>query len=199
VKRCCLYARCSKDTGEQNPENQLVPLRTFALSQGWTIVHEYVDLMTGSRADRPQFTAMLDAASRREYDICLFWSLDRFSRLSMIDTLLHLKQLTDYGAKYRSLQESFIDTTNPFGDVIVAFIAKIAELERHRIRARVVAGLATARAKGKQLGRPVKVWDRHKARELQQQGMSPGKIGKMLGVPKTTVARELKGLLRGYS
>lgn len=63
---------------------------------------------------------MLEAVSRREFEVLLFWSLDRFSREGMVETLNALKRISDYGIKYRSLQESYIDTTNPFGDLLTA-------------------------------------------------------------------------------
>src|SRR4051794_11386045 len=65
-----------------------------------------------------------------------------------------------YGIKYRSLQEAFIDTTHSFGDLLAAFVAKVAELERQRIRERVKAGLEKARSQGTRLGRPKLVFDR---------------------------------------
>jgi DNA invertase Pin-like site-specific DNA recombinase len=190
--RCGIYARVSKDTGEQNPDNQLVPLREFAASQKWTIVREYVDLMTGSEAKRPKFQAMMEAAAKREFDVVLFWSLDRFSRLAMVETLIHLKKLADHGVKYRSLQEPYLDTTNPFGDVIVAFVAKIAEMERLRIKDRVTAGLRNAVANGKRLGRPPAVFDRQKVRELRAKGLSIRKIAEVTGVKRTSVAEACK-------
>ena len=66
---------------------------------------------------------MLDAASKREFDVLLFWSIDRFSRQGIVPVLTNLKRLTDYGVRYRSLQEPYIDTTHEWGDLIAAFAA----------------------------------------------------------------------------
>jgi DNA invertase Pin-like site-specific DNA recombinase len=55
-------------------------LRAFAATQGWRIKREYVDGATGKNCDREQFKALFNAASRREFELVLFWSLDRFSR-----------------------------------------------------------------------------------------------------------------------
>lgn len=60
-----------------------------------------------------------------------------------------LKRLTNYGVKFRSYEEAYIDTTHEFGDLLGAFAAKLAQLERQRIRARVMAGLEKARADGR--------------------------------------------------
>ena len=55
-------------------------LRDFCAKQDWQIGAEYVDERSGKNGDRPQFQRMLDAAARREFDVLLFWSLDRLTR-----------------------------------------------------------------------------------------------------------------------
>jgi DNA invertase Pin-like site-specific DNA recombinase len=52
-------------------------LRQFAAIQRWTIVHEYRDHASGKRSDRKEFQSMFESSSRREFDVPLFWSLDR--------------------------------------------------------------------------------------------------------------------------
>ena len=54
------------------------------------MVHEYIDRASGKRGDRVQFQRLFEAASRREFDILLFWSLDRLSREGTAETLNHL-------------------------------------------------------------------------------------------------------------
>jgi len=78
--KAAMYARVSTKDGRQDTENQLRQLRDFAATQGWPVVHEYVDRATGKRSDREQFQKMFEGASRREFDVLLFWSLDRLSR-----------------------------------------------------------------------------------------------------------------------
>ena len=89
-----LYSRVSTRDKGQDAENQLRQLREFCERQGWTIVREFVDHATGKRSDRDEFQAMFAAASRREFDMVLFWSLDRFSREGVYETLQHLQRLT---------------------------------------------------------------------------------------------------------
>ena len=50
-------------------------------------MHEYVDKATGKRSDRVQFQKMFQDASQRKFDMVLFWSLDRFSREGVLETL----------------------------------------------------------------------------------------------------------------
>jgi DNA invertase Pin-like site-specific DNA recombinase len=195
MTRVAIYARVSTadKTKGQDPENQLRKLRQFCKTQGWKIAEEYVDRASGAKSDRREFTRMFQDASRAQFDIVLFWSLDRFSREGIVKTLQQLNDLTHYGIKYRSLQEPFIDTLHPFGDLLAAFVAKIAELERGRICERVKAGLDRARSEGKRLGRPKAVFDRARVLELHQQGKSYAEIASELGLSgKMTVYRAIR-------
>ena len=195
MNRVALYARVSTRDKGQDPANQLTPLRRFAKTQKWRVVTEYVDQDSGANGNRPQFKEMFAAASRREFDVLLFWSLDRFSREGIVPTLTSLKRLSDYGVKWRSFQEPYIDTTTGFGDVIAAFVAKIAELERERIRERIKAGLANAKAKGKVLGRPRLVVNRAAVHRLRREGRSIRDIAATTHLSRGTVHR-LTGSVR---
>jgi DNA invertase Pin-like site-specific DNA recombinase len=57
-------------------------------------VQEFADQVAGKHPDREQFQEMFASASRREFDCVLFWSLDRFSREGVYETLQHLGWLT---------------------------------------------------------------------------------------------------------
>jgi len=78
ITRVAIYARVSTD--KQDTENQAVQLREFARRQGWQVVREYVDYESGAKADRAEFRQMFEDASRRKFDLLLFWALDRLSR-----------------------------------------------------------------------------------------------------------------------
>jgi DNA invertase Pin-like site-specific DNA recombinase len=79
------------------------------------------------------------------------------------------------------------DESNPVARLLMHLMAAFAEFERELIRERVKAGVVNARAKGKQLGRPGKVFHRDQAIEMRQQGLSWRAIARELGVPVTTV------------
>ena len=111
IHRVTLYARVSTRDKGQDVRNQLAQLREFCAKQDWAIVHEYVDQVSAKTTDkRPQFQAMMDAASRREFDLVLFWSLDRFSREGVLATLQLLQRLTSYGVGWRSFTEQYLDS-----------------------------------------------------------------------------------------
>src|SRR5579863_10092585 len=160
-----LYGRVSTRDG-QDFTNQLRQLREFCVKQGWTVVAEFADEASGKRSDRESFQQMFSAASRREFDCVLFWSLDRFSREGVYETLQHLQRLTSYGVGYRSFTEQYLDSCGLFRDAVISILATVAKQERIRLSERVTAGLERARAKGRVGGRPRVIVNRDKVREL---------------------------------
>jgi DNA invertase Pin-like site-specific DNA recombinase len=189
--RVAIYSRVSTKDKGQDVENQLRQLREFCLRQGYVTVKEYRDYASGKNGDREQFQAMFEAASRREFDILLFWSLDRLSREGVYETLTYLQRLTSLGIGYRSYTEQYLDSCGMFRDAVISILAAVARQERIRLSERTVAGLERARAKGRIGGRPRVVCDRKKVLVLREAGKSLGQIGAELGLAKTTVSRLL--------
>jgi DNA invertase Pin-like site-specific DNA recombinase len=190
--RVALYGRVSKDDGKMDTENQLHELRDFCKRSGWTIEHEYIDRMTGSKSDRPQFQQMFQDASKRKFDLVLFWALDRFSREGTLATLQHLEKLSAYAVNWRSYQEAYLDSCGPFKDVVVSLMATIAKQERIRISERTKAGLRTARRKGQTLGRPRVEVNVVKVRQMQESGLGLRGIAKETGLSLSSIMRALK-------
>jgi DNA invertase Pin-like site-specific DNA recombinase len=184
-----IYSRVSTRDKGQDVQNQLKQLREFCAKQGWPIIREYVDHASGKRGDREQFQAMFAAASRREFDTVLFWSLDRFSREGVYETLQHLQRLTAYGVGYRSFTEQYLDSCGLFKDAVISILATIAKQERVRLSERTVAGLQRAKQQGRVGGRPRIVCDREKVAALRRSGLSFGQIAAQMGLSKTSVAR----------
>jgi DNA invertase Pin-like site-specific DNA recombinase len=190
-----LYARVSTKDKGQDTENQLCQLREFCTKQDWTIVHEYIDYVSGKRSDnRPQFQAMLAAASRREFDLVLFWSLDRFSREGVLPTLKHLELLTSYGVMWKSYTEQYFDSCGIFRDAVISIAATLAKQERLKISERTVAGLERARRQGRVGGRPRLVVDRKRVQELRHEGKSLREVANKVGLSLTTTARILRNV-----
>ena len=187
--RTALYARISTRERGQDTQNQLHQLSEFAARQGWVVVHEFVDHESGSTDDREQFQAMFQAASRREFDILLFWSLDRFSREGVFQTLTHLNRLTSYGVHYRSFTEQWFDSCGIFRDAVISIMATLAKQERVRISERTKAGLERARREGKTLGRPRVEVNAGEIRQLRAQGLSWSAVAAHSGVARATCQR----------
>lgn len=186
LRRAAIYARVS--TTEQTAENQLAELRRYVDARGWSAV-EYTDAgVSGAKDRRPALDDLVRDAKRRRFDVLVCWRLDRLGRnLKHLITLLD--ELQGWGVAFVSLAEG-IDATSPAGRLQLHILGAIAEFERARIRERVMAGLARARAQGKRLGR----------RRAQDDGVPVGltvrQAAQLWGVSKSTAGRRLsRGLL----
>lgn len=188
-RRCGIYLRVS--TGQQETENQEHLLRELAHKLGWDVVATYRDEVSGSKSerDRPGFRNMMESASRREYDVLLFFALDRLSREGVLPTLTYLQRLDSYGVAWRSYSEPYLDSTGVFRDAVLAILAVIARQERIRLSERTKAGLDRARRQGKTLGRPRVAADAAQIRALRGNGMSWSEIARRSGVTRETCKR----------
>ena len=186
--KIAIYARVS--TTKQDNENQLAQLREFATKQNWEFVDNYVDEESGSTADRAEFQRMFADASKRKFDLVLFWALDRLSREGVYQTLQHLNRLESYGVGFRSFTEPYFDSCGVFKDAVIAIMATLAKQERVKRSERTRAGLARVKASGKTLGRPTST-SAHRAEviRLKASGLSSRAIGRALGISDFSVRR----------
>jgi len=145
--KVAIYVRVS--TADQDYYNQLVALRLYAEKEGWEIFEEYCDVISGSKDTRPKWDLMFQHASRRLFDVVLFWSLDRFSRSGTLFTLKKLKELENYKIDWVSYQEQYIRSVGAFSDVVISIMSTVAKLERERLSERTKAGLKNAKNVGK--------------------------------------------------
>jgi DNA invertase Pin-like site-specific DNA recombinase len=113
----------------------------------------FTDTVSGAAADRVGLGQALDYV--RAGDTLVVWRLDRLGRSlrHLIDVCSALQQRQ---IGLRSLTES-IDTTTSGGKLIFHVFGALAEFERDLIRERTLAGLAAARARGRQGGRKRKL------------------------------------------
>jgi len=191
--KCAIYARVSTKDKGQDVRNQLEQLRAYCDRQGWKITGEYIDQRSGKNGDREEFRRMMNNAYQREFDVVLFWSLDRFSREGTLETLQYLKQLSSYGVAFKSFTEQYLDGTGIFKDAIIGILAALAHQERVRLSERVTAGLERARKEGRIGGRPRKNYkhdaDAKRIRQLREEGQSIREIADEVGISKSHVAR----------
>lgn len=177
-----IYVRCSSKHHSQDTDNQLLQLTSFCNGLQYEIYQIYTDYESGDSENRTAFKSMLSDASKRRFDLLLFWSLDRFSREGVRQTIYYLQMLEGYGITYRSYTEQYIDSSGIFKDVIISILATLAKQEKIRISERVKAGLEKARIKGRVGGRP----------KLNQRTIEQITNLKSLGYSNRKIAKDLK-------
>ena len=199
-KRVAIYARVSTDNKGQDPENQLRQLRTWCERMEYHLVREYAEHESGGKSTdyRKQLAQMFTDASRREFDLLLVWSLDRFSREGMAVTVAHLQRLANHGVGFHSYTEEHLSTDNELvRNILLATLASLAKLEREKISQRTKAGLERARAKGKRIGRPqFDAVNIVKLRAALDGGRNWHAASRATGIPYTTVKKHARML--GY-
>src|SRR5919206_4316257 len=136
------YARVS--TGEQTLDLQLDALAKAGCGK------VYRETASGAKAERPVLEEVLGYL--RPGDTLVVWRLDRLGR-SLQHLIDVVAALAERGIGFKSLTEQ-IDTTTPGGKLIFHVFGALAEFERDLIRERTQAGLAAARARGRNGGRP---------------------------------------------
>lgn len=191
------YARTSTSDKEQNLETQLMPLREFAQSQGWTIFREYVDQAPANDlTHRTAWRELLEDAGERRFQRVLVLNLDRAFRnvKHMLDTLDTWETV---GISFQSIREQY-ETSTALGQLLLHLLASLAEFEPEMIRERGREGMERARKQGISIGRP-RVTDKKgfKLRfgavleALQDERISRGQAAKELNIGYATLKRLL--------
>ena len=106
--------------------------------------------VSGAKTERPGLDKALDQI--RKGDTLVIWKLDRLGR-SLSHLLSIIEDLKQKGVNFASVQDGF-DTSTASGKMVFSVIGAMAEYERNLIRERTMAGLASARARGRKGGRP---------------------------------------------
>lgn len=190
------YMRVSKADGSQVFDLQ----RDALVAAGVAANHVYDDAASGKRDDRPGLVACLKAL--RPGDTLVVWKLDRLGRdlKSLVNTV---DDLGVRGVGFRVLtgQGAEIDTTTANGKLAFGIFASLAEYERALITERTLAGLASARARGRNGGRPFKMTATKVRMAMATMGKPEAKIRALceeLGVSRQTLYRHVgpKGELR---
>lgn len=136
------YARVS--TSDQSLDLQVDALEEARCEKIFT------EKASGAKRERPELDRML--SELRSGDVLVVWKLDRIGR-----SLKHLVELVvtlrERGIGFKSLQDP-IDTSTAQGRLVFNIFASLAEFEREMIRERTLAGLGSARARGRVGGRP---------------------------------------------
>jgi len=199
--RAALYLRISTQDGRQTEENQRRELKALFDREGYVFAGEFVDHESGRKGRRARsgFNDMFEAAESGEFDILVFWSLDRFSREGIRTTIHYLQQLETLGVRFRSYTEPYLNTENELvSHILLAVMSYFAEYEAKKISRRTKAGLERAREEGKQIGRPSK-FSQHKdqLQELREAGAPNAEMARQTGLAYNTVKSYLRRLDEG--
>lgn len=135
--KCVIYRRVSTDEQAEKGfslENQKLRLESFATSQGWEVVGDYVDDgYSGKDMNRPALKKMFSNVD--EFDVILVYKLDRFTR-SVKDLNEMLETIKEHDIAFKSATES-IDTTSATGRMILNMMGTTAQWERETISERI--------------------------------------------------------------
>jgi DNA invertase Pin-like site-specific DNA recombinase len=174
------YARVSTDG--QSVDAQVAELRTAGAEK---IFREKVSGAVSNRAQLARVLAELGSG-----DVLLVTRLDRLAR-STRDLLNTLATIAEKCAGFRSLRDSWADTTTPHGRLMLTVLAGLAEFERELIRARTSDGRERAKARGVRLGRKPKLTP-HQRREAlirRKTGEPLVEIARSYAVSHSTISR----------
>jgi DNA invertase Pin-like site-specific DNA recombinase len=148
----------------------------------------YSEKVSGARSDRAQLAKLLKRLDKG--DVLIVTRLDRLAR-STRDLLNILDQIAKAGAGFKSLADTWADTTTAHGRLMLTILGGLAEFERELIRARTSEGRKRAKAAGVHMGRPSKLTPHQRAEAIKrrQNGETLIEIARSYNVSHPTILR----------
>lgn len=180
------YARVSTDG--QNLDRQIDALTKAGVSKK----HIYCEKMTGTKSDRPELNRLIHDLETG--DTVIIADLTRISR-STKDLLEIVDKIKNKGAYIKSLKDTWLDTTssNPYNDFLLTVMSGLSQLERDLISQRTKEGLVSAKARGRNGGRPSKQNEKAEmVMALYGSGMKIADIVRNTELSRSTVNRIIK-------
>lgn len=146
------------------------------------------EVASGAKTDRAQLRRVLGQLAAD--DVLMVTRLDRLAR-STRDLLNTLAAIADRKADFRSLGDTWADTTTAHGRLMLTVLGGLAEFERELIRARTSEGRSRAKARGIKMGRPPKL-TQHQVKEALRRrdaGEPVREIARSYNVSHSTISR----------
>jgi len=174
------YARVSTDS--QDFDAQLAALKAAGAEK------VYSEKVSGIVTERKALAKAMSALGPG--DLLLVTRLDRLAR-STRNLLNLLDTVAKAGAKFKSLADSWADTTTPHGELMVTILAGLATFDRHLIKSRTDEGRRRAQARGVKFGRKLKLtpFQIKEALTRREAGETLTDIGRSYGVSHSTISR----------
>ena len=141
--------------------------------------------VSGAKTDRAELAKVIKRLEPG--DVLAVTRLDRLAR-STRDLLNVLATIAEREAGFRSLKDTWADTTTPHGRLMLTVLGGLAEFERELIRARTGDGRARAKARGIKFGRPAALTP-HQRQEAIQRGEVQADLARTYGVSQATISR----------
>jgi DNA invertase Pin-like site-specific DNA recombinase len=175
------YARVSTDG--QSVNAQVVQLREAGAEK------VFRETASGARADRAQLRRALDQLGKG--DVLMVTRLDRLAR-STRDLLNTLAAIAGKKAGFRSLGDTWADTTTAHGRLMLTVLGGLAEFERELIRARTGEGRERAKERGVKMGPKFKLTDHQRREAIKRRDHGDETledIGQSYNVSHSTISR----------
>ena len=146
------------------------------------------EVASGAKTDRTQLRRLLDQLEAG--DVLTVTRLDRLAR-STRDLLNTLAAITGKKAGFRSLGDTWADTTTSHGRLMLTVLGGLAEFERDLIRVRTGEGRERAKARGVKMGRKPKLTPHQKQEILRRKenGEAVREIARSYNVHNSTISR----------
>jgi DNA invertase Pin-like site-specific DNA recombinase len=148
----------------------------------------FQEKVSGARSNRKQLMRLM--AVLEKGDVLVVTRLDRLAR-STRDLLNLLGTVAEKGAGFKSLRDTWADTTTAHGCLMLTVLGGLAEFERELIRTRTGEGRARAKARGVVLGRKPKLTSHQKREAIarREAGEVLTEIARSYNVSHSTISR----------
>ena len=148
----------------------------------------FKEKVSGAKTDRAELAKVIRRLEPG--DVLVVTRLDRLAR-STRDLLNVLATVSEREAGFRSLKDTWADTTTPHGRLMLTVLGGQAEFERELIRARTGDGRARAKARGVRFGRPAALAPNQRAEVLQRlaSGEAQAEVARTFNVSQATISR----------
>lgn len=168
-------------------QNQKLDRQTDLLNE-FGVERIFEEKITGTKRERKELDKMLEQL--RPNDIVVVTDLTRLSR-STKDLFEIVEIIENKGAGIKSLKESWLDTTTPQGKLLFTIFAGLSQFERDLTAQRTKEGLASAKSRGKKLGRPNKFQEKKETilNMYNSNNYSINEIITATGISKTSLYR----------